>query len=531
LRAAGHGGQIGRRLSLPEPEPARQDPWPELRPLLDRELNGLPEHYRLPLLLCDLEGRTIKEAAALLGCPQGTVAGRLARGRKLLAKRLANRGVQLSAGALAVVVAQATASAGVSAPLLGATVRAAAVTAAGQAAAAGVVPAQVAALTEGVLRAMLLNKIRTATFGLLLVALLLGAAAAACRTQAAERPKGGQSARPSAETPPAAGAPRPPQAGPHREYVIVSRLMEAGADQPRAVLGFPKATVEEGQTVALHLTDVPQNLLEKVAFDEDFKIGTFLDVRVKSLGDDRALLVLSFQRNEVVRGHQSLRGYGTRISIRAARRACHAFFRRKPPSLGAEGVCDERMRPPTPRIGLPERPSSCPVMRQKLVSPDTRQAVLRVGTIAEPPRALLACGGNRAGHRLHDRQGRPVECRDYQPVPRRRHTAGHLPGRGAPRAAPTGGGRRGGSRLTPEEEGELLQLGAETGLFDVLVRARESGEPTGGPEGRACIGYNALRKGKSRWPASRCGTNGLSKSKGERRQSPTPSRRRPTCRS
>jgi RNA polymerase sigma factor (sigma-70 family) len=146
---------------MPEPEAVQQEQWRDLQPLLDQELNGLPENYRLPILLCDLEGKTIKEAAQQLGWPQGTLASRLARGRKLLAKRLANRGVAQSAGSLAVIVSQNVASAGVPTSLMSSTVKAATMIAAGQAAVAGVVPAQVAALTEGVMKAMLLTKLKT----------------------------------------------------------------------------------------------------------------------------------------------------------------------------------------------------------------------------------------------------------------------------------------------------------------------------------------------------------------------------------
>ena len=53
--------------------------WQELRPALDRELARLPAKYRVPLLTCDLEGKTRKEAAVQLGWPEGTVASRLAR--------------------------------------------------------------------------------------------------------------------------------------------------------------------------------------------------------------------------------------------------------------------------------------------------------------------------------------------------------------------------------------------------------------------------------------------------------------------
>jgi RNA polymerase sigma factor (sigma-70 family) len=154
---------------MPEPEAAHQDPWHELTPLLDQELSGLPETYRLPILLCDLEGKTIKEATQQLGWPQGTLAGRLARGRKMLAKRLVNRGAVLSGGSLAVLLAQSMASASLPTALLSSTVK---LIVAGQAAAVGMVPVKVAALTEGVLKAMLLTKLKTVTAVLLVVGMV-----------------------------------------------------------------------------------------------------------------------------------------------------------------------------------------------------------------------------------------------------------------------------------------------------------------------------------------------------------------------
>src|SRR5262249_710941 len=47
------------------------------------ELHALPKKYRAPIVLCDLEGQTIKDAARQLGCPANTVSTRLARGRRL----------------------------------------------------------------------------------------------------------------------------------------------------------------------------------------------------------------------------------------------------------------------------------------------------------------------------------------------------------------------------------------------------------------------------------------------------------------
>ena len=81
--------------------------WREACALLHAELDRLPDRYRLPLLLCYLEGKTRDEAAAVLKVSPGTVKGRLERGRELLRDRLARRGVALSAGLLAAVAAPA----------------------------------------------------------------------------------------------------------------------------------------------------------------------------------------------------------------------------------------------------------------------------------------------------------------------------------------------------------------------------------------------------------------------------------------
>ena len=60
---------------LPEQIGCEPDAPHELLAVLDQELRHLPYKYRIVILLCDLEGKTRKEAARELGCPEGTVAG------------------------------------------------------------------------------------------------------------------------------------------------------------------------------------------------------------------------------------------------------------------------------------------------------------------------------------------------------------------------------------------------------------------------------------------------------------------------
>src|SRR5262249_42831001 len=134
---------------------------PDWRPLLDEELNQLPDKYRSAVVLCHLEGLSRREAARRLGIPEGTLSSRLATALERLAGRLAQRGVALPAAAL-VALGSGTATARVPAGLAERTVQAATLVAAGQAASAGAIPGPVAALTEKVMKAMLFANLKPA---------------------------------------------------------------------------------------------------------------------------------------------------------------------------------------------------------------------------------------------------------------------------------------------------------------------------------------------------------------------------------
>jgi RNA polymerase sigma factor (sigma-70 family) len=141
-----------------------------LRDLLAEEVARLPEKYRLPVQLCYATGLTTAEAALRLGWPKGTVLTRLAWARKRLRKCLTRRGVAPTA----LASLAATAIPAVSGEWVRLTARAAQSIRAGQSPARVGVSERTVSLTEGVVRAMMIERWKYVALAILLAIGLAG---------------------------------------------------------------------------------------------------------------------------------------------------------------------------------------------------------------------------------------------------------------------------------------------------------------------------------------------------------------------
>jgi RNA polymerase sigma factor (sigma-70 family) len=158
--AAKRQGRERLTTEMPEPAVSQQHPWHDQQELIHEELNRLPDKYRVLIILCELEGKSRKEAAQLLSCPEGTVAGRLARARAILARRLSQRGVAScgGSGTLAALFSEGAASAKVLKSIRSSILHNLTYAATGQALEAGMISTKVLTLTEGAMNTMLFTK-------------------------------------------------------------------------------------------------------------------------------------------------------------------------------------------------------------------------------------------------------------------------------------------------------------------------------------------------------------------------------------
>jgi RNA polymerase sigma factor (sigma-70 family) len=147
------------QMPHPEVAPAEAQDW---RPVLDREIHQLPAKFRAAVVLCDLEGKTRKEAARQLRLPEGTLSSRLAAARRRLARGLARHGLSVTGAALAAALAEEASAA----------VPAALVSSAARAAGGAGAPAAAAGLVKGVMKAMLMTRLKATLAAVVLTAAL-----------------------------------------------------------------------------------------------------------------------------------------------------------------------------------------------------------------------------------------------------------------------------------------------------------------------------------------------------------------------
>ena len=325
---------------MPEPiaPAAPAAAWTDLQPVIDEELSRLPDKLRLPVVLCDLEGRPQREVAKHLNVAPATLATRLASARRTLAQRLTRRGVTLSGGALAGLLGvHASASAVPHVLAAGAVLR-------GRSCrhrrrATTLVSANALHLSEGVMRMMMLAKLKAvAVFAVTALVLTTGLGLGLVPAAAGDDPAGaaGPPARAKAgvATPPS--SPDDPIAGRVNAVKIVPDPAADDAMFLRRlcldVRGTPPTDVEEWFFVSDGDDDKRAKLVDWMTEDDAAKLalakklgvppdrvtvvrarlsadGRFVELRFEGTGD-RVVKPLNLN---VVAADQKLISRGTKV--------------------------------------------------------------------------------------------------------------------------------------------------------------------------------------------------------------------------
>lgn len=250
-RIAVHAKLDARRRQMRERRSAAMRPrWVVERSDMDQdawileEVDRLPEKYRVPIVLCGLEGMTLAMAAQQLGCPIGTVSGRLSRARGLLQARLTRRGVTIPIALLATGLAASTAYPAVPAALAASTVEAVRSSLTN-----GALSQAVLRLADTFLRSLLMTRIALSA-----AALLAGGTIAVGIGAASQQSVKAPLAPPDAQASTPAAGPRTPTPDTSRRTVLrdAFRILNARPGPPdvRTLVAIARAQARLGDRAA-----------------------------------------------------------------------------------------------------------------------------------------------------------------------------------------------------------------------------------------------------------------------------------------
>jgi RNA polymerase sigma factor (sigma-70 family) len=264
-------------------------------PVLHKEVNGLPEKYRVPIVLCYFEGLTHDEAALRLGWPLGTVKGRLARARDLLRRRLTSRGVTLSATALTAQLAVFEAKAAVPAALQRITLtltgtQALAHELGASLAASSAASLSVYALAEGVLQTMIANQVKTVALPLLLIAGTVATGVGVAATRLSGDPANGESAPQRSAT--SSASAKSSSSEPGVSATVGKTESAAASISPVLVQNLSAETITFS------------NLLSRFRNPEIEDINRLYNWSCKTLEADQALATTDADRRAAYEGHR-----------------------------------------------------------------------------------------------------------------------------------------------------------------------------------------------------------------------------------